>query len=93
MKGLPLGANKCCFLHHQIPTLGVDLFHSEIKLGPKALGKLLGAKLSRSLKELQGLLGRTNFALSFVPDYKCIVKPMIALLSSCSEGVWDQACT
>ena len=53
-KGLPLGADKCCFLCREPVVLGfkVDGPQGEYRIGPKALKQLLGSGLPRSVKEL-----------------------------------------
>ena len=68
--------------------LGVELSNSTYVLGRKAVAQLFGSTLPRTITELQAVLGRFNFCAPFVPDYKRIVKPLIALLSSRSDGVW-----
>ena len=73
--------------------LGVELFHDSIQLGPKALGKLLASDLPTSLKALQGVLGKLNFAATFIPDFKRVIKPLVSLLSSRSDGRWTVECT
>jgi hypothetical protein len=43
---------------------------SNIALGNKAMMKFLGSEIPTTLKELQGLMGRLNFASTFIPDYR-----------------------
>ena len=93
LKGLPLGANKCNYLRKRLPLLGVELFGNRVQIGSKALGKLMGSRLPETLKELQALLGRMNFAQTFILDYKRIIRPLVALLSSKSNGEWSVECT
>lgn len=79
--GLPVNIGKCEFLVPRLKMLGVFLWNDHYSLGNKSIQRLYGSILPSSLKELQGLLGKLNYASQFIPDYKRLVKPLIKLLS------------
>ena len=89
-KGLPLSAAKCHFVGEEQAILGVEILGPtrEFRIGNKALKLLLGCTLPRSHRELQALLGKFNFCSQFLPDYRRRAKPLLALLSSRSDGKW-----
>ena len=66
----------------QLSFLGVVLTDSTYVIGRKALAKLLDCKPPKTIKQLQALAGKLNFAGKFIPDYKRRVKPIIDLLGS-----------
>ena len=68
--------------------LGMVLWDSNIVLGEKAMKKFFNTSLPKNLRELQGLLGKLNFASTFVPNYRKIVAPLLKLLSKRSDGRW-----
>lgn len=45
------------------------------------------------LRELQQLLGKLLWCSGFVPEFKELIRPIEALLSPQSEGVWTAECT
>lgn len=51
--------------------------------------KLLGATIPGSLKELQAVMGRLNFAARFVPGYSRISKPIKELMSHTGGNRWE----
>jgi hypothetical protein len=73
--------------------LGMILWNDKFTLGPKAMAKFFGAELPTSLRELQGLMGRLNFASTFIPDYRRKVQILLNLLSKKSDGKWTRAHT
>ena len=91
-KGLPLGADKCFFLGDEVTILGYEVQApaGEYRVGAKALGLLLGAQLPRTVRELQGLLGKFNFCSTFIPDYRRKVRPLLSLLQSRNDGRWTK---
>ena len=66
----------------QLSLLGVVLTDSSYVVGRKVLAKLLDCKPPKTIKQLQTLAGKLNFAGKFIPDYKRRVKPIIDLLVS-----------
>ena len=66
----------------QLSLLGFVLTDSSDVIGRKALAKLLDCKPPKTLKQLQALAVKLNFAGKFIPDYNRIVKPIIDLLGS-----------
>ena len=66
----------------QFNLLGVVLTDSTYVIGRKALAKLLDCKPPKTIKQLQVLARKLNFAGKFIPDYKRRVKPIIDLLRS-----------
>ncbi len=67
--GLPMNAWKLKLLQTSLEMLGVVLSRDTFYLGKKALAKAFESTLPRTLKELQGLVGKLNFASQFVPNY------------------------
>ena len=67
---------------HQLSLLGVVLTDSSYVIVRKALAKLFNSKPPKTIKQLQVLAGKLNFAGKFIPDYKQRVKPIIDLLGS-----------
>ena len=70
--------------------LGMTLWNNSIVLGVKAMKKFLGSEIPTTLRELQGLMGRLNFASSFIPDYRRIVQPILNLMNKRSDGIWTE---
>ena len=66
----------------QLSLLGMVLTDSSYVIGRKALAKLLDCKPPKTIKQLQALVGKLNFAGKLIPDYKRKVKPIIGLLRS-----------
>ena len=66
----------------QLNLLGVVPTDSTYVISRKALAKLLDCKSPKTIKQLQALAGKLNFAGKFIPDYKWRVKPIIDLLGS-----------
>ena len=60
------------------------------QLGPKAMKKLFNTAIPGSIKQVQELLGRLNFASRLIPGYKALIKPIEKLISSQSEGKWTE---
>ncbi|MEM7236635.1 MAG: hypothetical protein AAF501_02245, partial [Pseudomonadota bacterium] len=60
--GFPINIAKCQFLVARVVILGLYLAGDRLQLGPKAFRKLFAAELPRSVRWLQGLLGKLNFA-------------------------------
>ena len=88
--GFLLNLSKCIFLAADLVVLGFRLFKHEYQLGKKALGKLLTTHIPKTQKELQGVLGKLNFASKFLPNYQRLVRPLKALLSKHSDHKWTQ---
>ena len=63
------------------------------QLGPKAMKKLFNTAIPGSVKQVQELLGRLNFASRLIPGYKALVKPIERLICSQNEKQWTQRCT
>lgn len=60
--GLPINIWKCDLLTWNVNVLGMLYWDNTITLGFKAMAKFFGSKLPTNLRELQGLMGRLNFA-------------------------------
>ena len=60
--GLPISIRKCQFLERQVNLLGLILANAKIQLGKKAFRRLFCSELPRNVRELQGLLGKLNYA-------------------------------
>ena len=88
--GLPINIWKCDLLTTQTHVLNILLWDSNITLGFKAMQKFFGANLPTNLRELQGLLGRLNFASQFIPNYRRMIQPFLILMSKYSDGQWTQ---
>ena len=73
-----------------LSLLGVVLSGERFQLGKKSLAKLFATEIPCNLVQLQSLLGKLNFASTFVADYKRKVAPLINLLSSKSGGQWTE---
>ena len=58
------------------------LTDSTYVISRKTLAKLLDCKPPKTIKQLQVLAGKLNFAGKFIPDYKRRVKPIIDILGS-----------
>lgn len=86
LAGIPVNIKKCQFLVATLYLLGYVLCSNYYQLGGKAIKKLFGSTLPKSRKELQGLLGRLNFASLFIPQYRKKVAPLLQLLSKKSNG-------
>lgn len=86
--GMPLNAGKLKLLQLEVPILGVTLAEERFQLGKKALAKAFASTIPTNLTELQQVLGRFNFASTFVPDYHRLAKPLVKLTSPTSGGQW-----
>ena len=61
---------KCQLLVPYLAALGVLVHSDRLQLGLKAIRKLFAQELPTSLRELQQLVGRLNFAGQFVDDFR-----------------------
>lgn len=86
--GFMINLSKCHFLVADVVVLGFGLFQQEYQLGKKALSKLLGVTIPRSLKELQAVMGKLNFASKFIPGYNRLSKPLKQLMSHAGGDQW-----
>lgn len=91
--GFMLNLRKCHFLEPRVTMVGMEICGGSYRLTAKSLKRWVGASLPRSLLDLQAVLGRLLWASPFVPDYKALVRPMEALLSPKSGGIWGPECT
>ena len=73
--------------------MGLEIHRGSYRLAKKNLKQWMGTHLPGSLQELQQVLGRLLWASPFIPDFKAKVRPIEALLSPSSEGVWTERCT
>ena len=80
--GFMINLAKSHFLQKRFNILGFSFRSSEYQLGTKAIAKLFKSSIPHTLQQLQGLLGRLNFASKFIPKYKSLVKPIERLLSA-----------
>lgn len=71
---------KCAFLVCNLLILGYQLFQHNYQLGRKALGRMLGACIPRTVKQVQELLGKLNFAGKFCPDFAQHIRPLKRVL-------------
>lgn len=88
--GLPINVWKCQLLALTLVILGHVLCGDSYQMGTKSFKNLFAAGLPRTLRELQSLLGRLNFASTFVPGYKALVAPLVGLMSSRGVAAWRQ---
>jgi hypothetical protein len=68
--------------------LGYVLSDGQYQLGKKAINKLFGVDLPDTRVKLQSLLGKLNFASTFIPQFKQKVAPIVQLLGKHSDGKW-----
>ncbi len=51
---------------------------------------MLGVQLPRTLKELQAVMGKLNFAAKFCPQYNKLSRPLKQLMSHQGESTWTE---
>jgi hypothetical protein len=71
----------------------MEIWGGTYRLAGKSLKRWLGTGLPSSLQDLQQVLGRLLWASPFIPNFKERIKPIEALLSPKSPGVWTKSCT
>ena len=93
--GWKLKLSKCKFAQTTVDFLGHSVSHNKITIKEDNLKKLLAMKKPTKVKELQSLLGLTNYYKKFIQGYSYIVEPLFSLLKKHTSWLWttqhDQA--
>lgn len=86
--GWKLKLSKCKFAQTTVDFLGHSVSHNKITIKEDNLKKLLAMKRPTKVKELQSLLGLTNYYKKFIQGYSYIINPLLSLLKKNTSWVW-----
>lgn len=94
--GFLVNLRKCRFLVERFDLLGHEVDVEGVptmRLAEKTVLGWTDLTIPRNITELQGLLGRLQWASSFVPRFKSLVAPIEQLLSARTSFRWTPCCT
>ena len=87
-----LNTNKCRFLTEKVEVVGMEIVLGQYFAKQGKMSALLNTQIPTNLWQLQKLCGQLNYFRRFVPGYAQLFKPIKALMSPASEGVWTEEC-
>ena len=80
---------KCKFTVSSVEFLGYIISDKGIKMDPKWTASISNWPPPKCLKELQSLLGFTNFYCMFIPNYSASIQPLLQLLKKDTPYIWS----
>ena len=93
LAGLKLKPSKCHLIRNQVTFLGHVLTPRGIKPNPENIEKILKWEHPTTVKEIQSLLGMTNYYRRFIEGYSALVRPLIDLTKKGVKFKWSIDCT
>ena len=89
-RGWELKLSKCCFGYQEIDILGYTVSHDQVKPMMKNVDRLRSMKRPNNVKELQALLGVSNYYRRFIQGYNYIVEDLFKLLRKSEPWRWEE---
>jgi hypothetical protein len=89
-RGWELKLSKCCFGYQEIDILGYTVSHDQVKPMMKNVDRLRSMKRPNNIKELQALLGVSNYYRRFIQGYNYIVEDLFKLLRKNEPWRWEE---
>ncbi|KAH6570846.1 hypothetical protein BASA83_002898 [Batrachochytrium salamandrivorans] len=79
---------KCHFYKQSISYLGYIISSSGLEMDPSKISSITEWPTPKSVKDIQTLLGFTNFYRGFIPHYSKLTLPLTALLKKDNKFQW-----
>jgi hypothetical protein len=87
---LKLNTAKCVWGKPENEVLGHVISHHKIIMDPRKIKAIQERLAPKNVKQLQQILGLTNYYRRFIKEYAKIAQPMFALLSKNTKFVWSE---